>query len=59
LAEKAEVGKVYGVFDENNSVEARGRFIIDLDGIVQGYEVLNLLVVRNINETIRQVQAFD
>lgn len=53
-----KVGKVYGVFDENNGVEARGRFIIDPDGVVQGYEVLTPPVGRNVNETIRQVQAF-
>lgn len=52
------VGKVYGVFDENAGVETRGRFLIDPDGVVQGYEVLTPPVGRNVNETIRQVQAF-
>jgi len=52
------VGKVYGVYDEDAGVEARGRFIIDPDGIVQGYEVLTPPVGRNVNETLRQVQAF-
>ena len=46
------------MFDENAGVEARGRFIIDPDGVVQGYEVLTSPVGRNVNETIRQVQAF-
>ena len=36
----------------------RGRFIIDPDGIIQGMEVLTPTVGRNINETIRQVKAF-
>ena len=31
------VGKVYGVYDEDAGVETRRRFIIDPDGIVQGY----------------------
>ncbi len=53
-----KVGKVYGVFDENNGVETRGRFIIDPDGVLQGYEVLSPPVGRNVNETIRQLQAF-
>lgn len=53
-----KIGKIYGVFDDNAGVEARGRFIIDPDGNVQGYEVLTPPVGRNINETIRQVQAF-
>ncbi len=52
-----KVGTVYGVYDEDNGVEARGRFIIDPDGVVQGYEVLTPPVGRNVNETIRQVQA--
>ena len=53
-----KVGRAFGVFDENAGVEARGRFIIDPDGVVQGYEVLTPPVGRNVNETIRQVQAF-
>ncbi len=53
-----KVGRVYGVFDEAAGVEARGRFIIDPDGMVQGYEVLTPPVGRNEEETFRQVQAF-
>jgi alkyl hydroperoxide reductase subunit AhpC len=52
------VGKVYGVYDEDAGVETRGRFIIDPEGIVQGFEVLTPPVGRNVNETFRQVQAF-
>jgi alkyl hydroperoxide reductase subunit AhpC len=52
------VGKVYGVYDEDAGVETRGRFIIDPDGVVQGFEVLTPPVGRNVNETFRQVQAF-
>ena len=52
------VGRIYGVYDENAGVEARGRFIIDPDGVVQGYEVLTPPVGRNVSETFRQVQAF-
>ncbi len=52
------VGKIYGVYDEDAGVETRGRFIIDPDGVVQGYEVLTPSVGRNVNETFRQVQAF-
>lgn len=53
-----KVGKVYGVYDDNAGVETRGRFIIDPDGVLQGYEVLTPPVGRNVNESIRQVQAF-
>ena len=53
-----KVGTVYGIYDENAGVETRGRFLIDPDGIVQGYEVLTPPVGRNVSETIRQIQAF-
>jgi peroxiredoxin (alkyl hydroperoxide reductase subunit C) len=36
----------------------RGRFIIDPEGVIQGYEVLTPAVGRNVSETIREVQAF-
>jgi peroxiredoxin (alkyl hydroperoxide reductase subunit C) len=53
-----QVGKAYGVYDENAGVETRGRFIIDPEGVIQGYEVLSPPVGRNVEETLRQVQAF-
>lgn len=52
------VGTVYGIYDEGAGVETRGRFIIDPDGVVQGYEVLTPPVGRNVAESLRQVQAF-
>ena len=53
-----EIARKYGVVDEKEGVETRGRFIIDPDGIVRGYEVLNATVGRNLEETFRQLQAF-
>ena len=53
-----EIGKMYGVYDEAAGVDIRGRFIIDPDGIIQAMEVLTPPVGRNVNELIRQVQAF-
>jgi len=53
-----KVGTVFGVYDEDAGVETRGRFIIDPDGVVQGFEVLTPPVGRNVTETMRQVQAF-
>lgn len=53
-----KVGSIYGIYDEDAGVETRGRFLIDPDGIVQGYEVLTPPVGRNVNETFRQIQAF-
>jgi alkyl hydroperoxide reductase subunit AhpC len=52
------VGKVYGIYDEQAGVETRGRFLIDPDGVIQGYEVLTPPVGRNVAESIRQIQAF-
>lgn len=52
------IGTLYGVYDEEAGVETRGRFIIDPDGNIQGYEVLTPPVGRNVAESIRQIQAF-
>jgi peroxiredoxin (alkyl hydroperoxide reductase subunit C) len=53
-----KVGSAFGVYDDQAGVETRGRFIIDPDGVIQGYEILTPPVGRNIDETLRQVQAF-
>ena len=53
-----KVGTMYNVYDDEEGVENRGRFIIDPDGIIQGYEVLTPPVGRNVSETIRQIQAY-
>jgi peroxiredoxin (alkyl hydroperoxide reductase subunit C) len=52
------LGKVYGVYDEANGVNIRGRFLIDPDGVIQAMEVMTPPVGRKIEETIRQVHAF-
>lgn len=52
------IGTVYGVYDEESGVDIRGRFLIDPDGVIQAMEVLTPPVGRNVNELIRQVQAF-
>lgn len=52
------IGKMYGIYDEDSGVETRGRFIIDPDGIVQGFEVLTPPVGRNVSESIRQIKAY-
>ncbi len=53
-----KVGSAFAVYDDEAGVEMRGRFLIDPEGIVQGYEVLTPAVGRNVLETIREVQAF-
>jgi peroxiredoxin (alkyl hydroperoxide reductase subunit C) len=56
--QSGSIGKTYGIYDEDSGVETRGRFLIDPDGNVQAYEVLTPPVGRNVNETLRQIQAF-
>lgn len=53
-----KVGTLFNVYDDGAGVENRGRFIIDPDGIIQGYEVLTPPVGRNVAETIRQIKAY-
>ena len=52
------IGRAYGVYDEDQGIELRGRFIIDPDGVIQAMEVLTPPVGRRIAETVRQVQAY-
>lgn len=52
------IGMNYGVYSPELGVETRGRFLIDPDGILQGFEVLTPPVGRNVSETLRQIQAF-
>lgn len=52
------VGRAYGCWDETQGIELRGRFIIDPDGVIQAMEVLTPPVGRKLDETIRQVKAF-
>ena len=43
---------------KTNIVDIRGRFLIDLDGVIQAMEILTPPVSRNVAELIRQVKAF-
>jgi alkyl hydroperoxide reductase subunit AhpC len=52
------VGSVYGVYDEEAGVDIRGRFLIDPDFVIRAMEVMTPEVGRNVNELIRQIQAF-
>jgi len=53
-----KIGKVYGVYSEEDALDIRGRFIIDPDGVIQAMEVLAPPVGRNVEELIRQLKAF-
>ena len=56
--QSGSIGRAYGCWDENAGIELRGRFIIDPDGVIQAMEVLTPPVGRKLDETIRQLQAF-
>jgi alkyl hydroperoxide reductase subunit AhpC len=59
LADAAgHVGAAFGVYDDEAGVDIRGRFIIDPDGVIQAMEVLAPPVGRKVEETLRQIQAF-
>ena len=52
------LGRVYGVYDENGGVDIRGRFLIAPDGVVQAAEMLTPPVGRSVHETLRQIRAY-
>ena len=53
-----DIGRLYGVYDEEGGVDIRGRFIIDPDGVIVAMEVLTPPVGRNFGELARQVKAY-
>ncbi len=52
------IGRAYGVFNEEVGIDERGSFIIDPDGVIVGYEVLTAPVGRNVDEILRLFVAF-
>ncbi len=52
------IGKAYAVYDDDLKMNIRGRFLIDPDGVLQAVEILNEPVGRNMDELVRQVEAF-
>ena len=55
---KKEIASAYNVLDEAEGVALRGLFIINPGGVVQHATVNNLPVGRNVEETLRVLQAF-
>ncbi len=53
-----EIGRKYDVYDEDQGVNIRGKFLIDPDGKVQAAEVLTPPVGRNPEELLRQIKAY-
>jgi peroxiredoxin (alkyl hydroperoxide reductase subunit C) len=56
--QNGNIGRLYGVYNEEAGVQDRGRFIIDPDGVVQAFEVMTSPVGRNVQEALRQIEAF-
>ncbi len=52
-----EVCCAYGVYIEEEGLAARGRFIIDPDGVLKSAEITDGPLGRNIEETLRQLKA--
>ena len=52
------IARDYNVLDEEAGVAVRGLFIIDPDGVIMHATVNNLPVGRNVDETLRVLQAF-
>jgi alkyl hydroperoxide reductase subunit AhpC len=52
-----DIGRLYGVFDEDYKVDVRGSFLIDPDGNLQAMEVLAPAIGRNATEMLRQLKA--
>ncbi len=56
--QSGKVGTEYGVYDEDASIQMRGSFLIDPDGVVQSYEIVNAPVGRDVEEILRRFEAF-
>ncbi|GAB4138108.1 MAG: peroxiredoxin [Cyanobacteria bacterium J069] len=54
---KKEVSAAYNVLDPEAGVALRGLFIIDKDGVIQHATINNLAFGRNVDETLRVLQA--
>ena len=52
------MGKMYGVYDEVAGVNIRGKFLIDPEGVIKAIEILAPPVGRNVDETLRQIRAY-
>ena len=55
---KKEIANAYNVLDDSEGIALRGLYIIDPDGIIMHATINNLPVGRNVDETLRVLQAF-
>lgn len=54
---KKEISTAFNVLDPEAGIALRGLFIIDRDGIIQHSTINNLAFGRNVDETLRTLQA--
>ena len=54
---KKEVSAAYNVLDPEAGIALRGLFIIDKEGVIQHATINNLAFGRNVDETLRTLQA--
>jgi len=54
---KKEISEAYNVLDPDEGIALRGLFIIDKEGVIQHATVNNLSYGRNVDETLRVLQA--
>jgi peroxiredoxin 2/4 len=54
---KKEISAAYNVLDPDAGVALRGLFILDKDGVIQHATINNLAFGRNVDETLRTLQA--
>jgi peroxiredoxin (alkyl hydroperoxide reductase subunit C) len=54
---KKEISAAYNVLDPAEGIALRGLFIIDKDGVIQHATINNLAFGRNVDETLRVLQA--
>ena len=54
---KKEISSAYNVLDPEAGIALRGLFIIDREGIIQHTTINNLAFGRNVDETLRTLQA--
>lgn len=54
---KKEISSAYNVLDPDAGVALRGLFLIDKDGVIQHSTINNLAFGRNVDESLRTLQA--
>ncbi len=51
------IGRLFGVYDDEQRRHLRSHFVIDPDGVIQGVEMLGAPIGRSVSELLRQIRA--